>query len=184
MIVDYSTNDQRYGIHVWDRTPDGIRTYKRVTKFEPYFYMPENKSINKNDQRIVRILKGYKTLMGDPVKKIVVNSPFDIYSLRKEIELTHESNIAFPRRYLIDVEKNIPDVKQKKLYFDIETEDDEGMPSHTLPIKKIMSIAFSNNFDNQYEVYILKNNKISNSEIKNKVAFGETEKELDRKSVV
>lgn len=88
----------------------------RVTGFEPYFYAKEEEAVP-NSTMIKRVESGFKTLFGEPCKKIVVTIPSDVRELKKYFSWTGEADIVFPRRFLIDT--------GIKTYFSVPENKDE-----------------------------------------------------------
>jgi len=157
MIVEYSTLDNgEVLIHTFERKPDRTRVHKKISNFFPYFYLPAERIVEE-DPRILSVQQGFKSLYGEPLQKIVVSHPKDIYEFREKYPEAQEANVLFNARYLIDCVDKIPDVKPRKLWFDIETEDEYGLPDFNKPDQKILSIAFVDSFENKNTVFILGN---------------------------
>lgn len=67
-----------------------------VEDFKPYFY---RKEILQN-KHVEKIERGYKSLFGENLYKIVVDHPGIVPKLRKKGD--HESDILYPTRFLVD----------------------------------------------------------------------------------
>lgn len=173
MIIE-STNTT---IHVFDRTLDGERIYYKDTNFKPYFYVENKRMID--DPLVDSTQRGFKTFMGTPVQKVILRHPSALYNLKNQWGKSFESNIGFEQRYLIDKITEIPDVKQRKLFFDIETDDSNGVPNYKNPFQQIFSVAFYDNFEKIYRVYALNNDKPIAEQQKLTINIGEETKTFE-----
>lgn len=81
MNIEYSIENNKPIIHFF-RREKGIRVHHKIEDFEPYFYVDES-DIVPDDPRIVRTEVGFKNILGEPVRKIIVKLPGDVRDLRQ-----------------------------------------------------------------------------------------------------
>ena len=89
-------------IFLWGRKLDTLeKVLFRVTGFEPRFYVPEEEEVPQSIA-IKRVVPGFKSIFGEPVKMIVTQIPEDVRELRKYFKKTFEADIPFTRNFLIE----------------------------------------------------------------------------------
>lgn len=89
-------------IFLWGRRLDTQeKILFRVTGFEPRFYVPEEEEVPQS-VAIKRVVSGFKSIFGEPVKMIVTQLPEDVRELRKYFKKTSEADIPFTRNFLIE----------------------------------------------------------------------------------
>lgn len=160
--INYKIASFKPFIFLFIRNKDGTKEKKVITNFKPYFYVKSEMLdvINLSNflkNKITKIEdKPYITIFGDEVKKIIVKLPSDIYHFRKELGInnTYETDVSFPLRYCIDEIKEIIPTKYKVLYFDIETDTEQGFPDSKNPINPIISISLKDNYNEKNITFI------------------------------
>lgn len=115
-----------------------------IRDFFPYFYVDAD-AIIPDDHRIVTVETGYKSLLNEKVKKVVVKRSKDVVGVRSLFNKHYEADILFTQRYIIDVlgEANI--YKLHTLSLDIETDSKDIFPNSEDPDQAIISCAFADN---------------------------------------
>ena len=89
-------------IFLWGRKIDTFeKILFRVVGFEPRFYVPEDAEVPQSTA-IVRVVSGFKSIFGEPLKMIVVGIPEDVKQLRTYFKKTYEADILFTRLFLIE----------------------------------------------------------------------------------
>ena len=104
---------------IFSRNKEGKKEVKIVKDFKPYLYVLENAEIP-DDYRIVGSEKGYKSILGKPLKKIFVKTSKEVVGVRSMFEEHYEADILFTQRYIIDKIGEVEPYPLKTLYFDIE----------------------------------------------------------------
>ena len=132
IVDDYYTNGETPTIYTRYRDAEGNLIENNIEGYKPYFWIPANVG----DYRKRRLLTRYPGtqitddravgLDGNPLIKVVAESPFDIISMRQEFDKTYEADVRFTDRWLIDNMQEMPDWKPRKWWFDIEADPDEG----------------------------------------------------------
>jgi len=117
---------------------NGKKTIKLVSDFRPYFYVKEDCLLE--DESIIKIEKGFKTIDGFNVKKVFVKSAKDVIILRNGRD-TWESDFQFNSRYIVDTYKKQEEDELKIFNFDIETDSDDKFPDIQKANQAITSIA-------------------------------------------
>lgn len=74
----------------------------KVSEFSPYFYVLESEQVPKIPQ-IKRVQSGFKSIFGEPCKKIVVGIPDDIRDIKSNFSKTFESDVRYIPRFLINL---------------------------------------------------------------------------------
>ncbi len=150
--VNYKVISNKPYICLFIRNKDGTKTKKIIKDFRPYIYInPEDIDIiNSNkflSQKCVDISNTcYKTLFGKDVMKIILNIPSDAYHIKKALSETYESDVLFSLRYCIDEIEEVEPTNYKIMYFDIETDTEQGFPDSRKPINPIISISAMDNY--------------------------------------
>lgn len=132
-------------IVVFRRDSDNNKIVDVVSDFRPYFYVNESETVP-DDYKITGIEHGFKSLMGQDVKKIFVKQSIDVYDLKTLFTETYEADIPFNQRYLIDVIGEVPPYELRVFGFDIETTDEGGFPDTETADKCITAISFKDSF--------------------------------------
>jgi len=101
--VEYSNTSDGPIIHIFGRDPTGEATHLRVTGFRPYFYVPAE-YVDKGP--VVRQIKvdrdhNFKSIYGEALRRVYVDSPSDIRILRDRYH-HYEGDIPFTSRFMID----------------------------------------------------------------------------------
>lgn len=117
------------------------KPYYSVLGFQPYFYI-------ENDQLdpigAVRVERGFASLDGPLVKKVIVTVPAEVPILRKTYEPHYEADVLFPQRYIIDRIPELPHSEPDLLYLDIEMAASRGLPDPLNPVDPITCISTYN----------------------------------------
>jgi len=134
---------------LFGRDKDDKKTVKRVTNFRPYFYVDDNEKIP-DDYRITGVVKGYKDLFNNPVKKVFIKRSKDLIGVRSLFDKHYEADINFAQRYIIDELGEVPIYKLHTLSLDIETDSLDTFPDLNDPDQAIISCAFADNKVREY----------------------------------
>jgi len=94
-------------LYLFLRDKEGTLRVRKVTDFYPYYYEPSNNSNGK-----------YLSYNGEKLKKIIVNEPGEVPSLRSEN--SWESDIIYTQRYIIDRIDKFEKCPIKYAFIDIE----------------------------------------------------------------
>jgi DNA polymerase I len=127
MIVDdFYVNGEIPILYTRYRDSNGELIEDTIKGYKPYFWIPANVG----DYRKRRLLARYPGtqitderaigLDGTPLIKVVVESPFDIFSMKQEFDKTYEADVRFTDRWLIDNVHEMPVWNPRKWWFDIE----------------------------------------------------------------
>jgi len=129
-LVESSNTDTQTILHEFHRTKEGKKVIKKITTAKPYFFVDEGAPIDKWEQ-VIKVVRGFKSIEGTPVKQVFVNRIRDVKSMRKGIATmgfkSHEADIYFHNRYTND----LPVIEKTHLYqcfLDIETDSDDKFP--------------------------------------------------------
>lgn len=99
---------------------------------------------------------------GDPLLKVYLDRPNDVYRFRKYFTPTYEADVPYEDRYLIDNHETIPEYKMRKLFIDLEAlqfiqgESPENCIKSNDPRdrQEVNVIGAYDNFTNQYVQWI------------------------------
>jgi DNA polymerase elongation subunit (family B) len=72
----------------------------KIVGFEPHFFVLESESVPKIPQ-IKRVQSGFKSIFGEPVKKIVVGIPEDVKDIKTQFSKHFQADIPFTRLFLV-----------------------------------------------------------------------------------
>ena len=72
----------------------------RILGFEPYFYVLESALVPKIPQ-IKRVQSEFKSIFGEPCKKIICGIPEDVKDIREQFSKHFQADIPFTRLFLI-----------------------------------------------------------------------------------
>jgi len=123
-----------HNIYTFERLDDGTLKIREHQDFYPYYYEPA--------------LGGdFKTYDGKRARKIVVSNPGDI--AKQRTEQSYESDIAYPKRYLIDEVDTILPSKPKYLFIDIEIKA-KDFPDITKAEDPISCVTIYNSYAKEY----------------------------------
>lgn len=120
---EYKVENDTPVIFLWGRRLDTQeKILFRVTGFESRFYVPEDEEVPQSSA-IKRVVSGFKSIFGEPVKMIVTQIPEDVKELRKFFRKTSEADIPFTRNFLIETGIRryftVPDGRQEVNYREI-----------------------------------------------------------------
>jgi len=172
-----SINKNNYSeLVTFSRNKSGEKVMKTIKDFHPYFYVLEEEKVP-DDNRILKIEKGFVSINNEKVKKIIVRQSKDVRDLKSNFSKSFESDIIFTNRYIIDVLGEVDIYPLKVLSFDIETDDSNGFPNVKNPEQIITSVSFCDNNEKK-KVFTYKS-KESNFDLKDdefrKVVYSEEE---------
>lgn len=141
-------------IAVLRRKPDGTREEILVKDFHPYFYISEDEKIP-DDDRIVSVQHGFKSLFNEHAVRLVLDSPRSTYNVREMFKKTFEDDIRYTDRYLIDnpqiIEQNEP---IRYVVFDIEVESMNEFPAASEAKHEIISISCYDSLTKKSVVFV------------------------------
>ena len=129
---------------------NGEKKYE-IVSFKPYFYVKEDStepSIYKPSKYISRdfeyIRGDWVNIDSEPLKKVCVESSFDIRKAKDMFRKTYEADVPFHFRYCVDELDEMPEYDMRKWYWDMEWQ--QGGEHHD----KITTIVMYDNYDKQY----------------------------------
>ena len=155
-LVEYSTDwdTGRPIIWLFSRLKNGEKKIEKITDFKPYFYVEKDTHLSPS----LKIEGEYTSIFGDKLKKVIVNSPKDIYPLRQMLEAEgnkhFEADILFNNRFLIDNVEEIEKSNYKKFVIDIETLSEGGFPDVDKAQQPIVCLTIYNSFTKKYITWI------------------------------
>ena len=120
---EYKVEDEIPLIFLWGRN---LETQEKilfmVSGFEPYFYILESEFVPKIPQ-IRKTISGFKSIFGEPCKKIIVGVPEDVKDIKGQFSKHFEADVSFTRRFLINTNIRryftVPDGKAEINYKEI-----------------------------------------------------------------
>ena len=98
-------------VHVFGRTEDNEAEHVRVLGVEPYFYVPttdlegdltESYDVVVATRETGRDGEPFESIRGEPLTKVITQTPRDVGNIRDDFETSFEADILFPNRFLID----------------------------------------------------------------------------------
>jgi len=129
---------------------NGKKEHKTVS-FAPYFYVDEDSreppsyKASKYITRDFEYVRGdWVNLNGDKLKKVIVESSFDISKAKGMFKRTYEADVPFHFRYAVDCIDDMPEYDLRKWYWDMEWQ--QSGEHHD----KITTIVVYDNYDKQY----------------------------------
>ena len=133
---------------------NGKKEHKTVS-FAPYFYVDEDSreppsyKASKYITRDFEYVRGdWVNLNGDKLKKVIVESSFDISKAKGMFKRTYEADVPFHFRYAVDCIDDMPEYDLRKWYWDMEWQ--QGGEHHD----KITTIVVYDNYDKQYYQWV------------------------------
>ena len=133
---------------------NGKKEHKTVS-FAPYFYVDEDSreppsyKASKYITRDFEYVRGdWVNLNGDKLKKVIVESSFDISKAKNMFKKTYEADVPFHFRYAVDCIDEMPEYNLRKWYWDMEWQ--QGGEHHD----KITTIVAYDNYDKQYYQWV------------------------------
>ena len=144
---------------------DGKRIYKswrengekkfEMVEVKPYFYVKEDEKEPSKYKASKYIDRDFEYIRGDwvnidnePLKKVVVDTSFDIKKAKDMFKKTYEADVPFHFRYAVDEIKEMPEYKMRKWYWDMEWQ--QGGEHHD----EITTIVVYDNYDKQYYQWV------------------------------
>ena len=129
---------------------NGEKKHETVS-FAPYFYVDEDSreptsyKATKYITRDFEYIRGdWVNLEGNKLKKVVVESSFDISRAKGMFKRTYEADVPFHFRYAVDNIDDMPEYDLRKWYWDMEWQ--QGGEHHD----KITTIVVYDNYDKEY----------------------------------
>ena len=129
---------------------NGKKKHKTVS-FAPYFYVDEDSreppsyKASKYITRDFEYVRGdWVNLNGDKLKKVIVESSFDISKAKGMFKRTYEADVPFHFRYAVDCIDDMPEYNLRKWYWDMEWQ--QGGEHHD----EITTIVVYDNYDKVY----------------------------------
>lgn len=170
--VEYTTTPEGSIIHIFGRDAQGVAAHISVTGFKPYFYasMGQVDSMAHDVRITVEDDKVYKSIRGEPLRRLYTVRPVDVRDLRERYK-HFEADIPFATRFIIDrgltegvevsgTTVNYLDVKPAKVdaparvcILDIECDDELGFPDPQRDA--IICITCWDSFDKKYVTFLL-----------------------------
>jgi len=121
-----------------------------ITPFRPYFYVPEDEHVSsyKPSKYIEREFAyedgNFINLQGDSLKRVYVESSFDVRKAKDEFHKTYEADVPYHFRYAVDKVHEMPEYDMRKWYWDMEWQ--QGGEYHDC----ITTIVAYDNYDSEY----------------------------------
>ncbi len=121
-----------------------------IVPFRPYFYVHENETPryykpSKYIERQFEYEEGdFFNLEGQQLKKVYVESSFDIRKAKEEFSKTYEADVPYHFRYAVDEINKMPEYEMRKWYWDMEWQ--QGGEFHDC----ITTIVAYDNYDKEY----------------------------------
>ena len=122
---------------------------------KPYFFVKETSLEPATYAASKYIHRDFEYISGDwinldkePLKKVVVESSYDIKEAKKMFNKTYEADVPLHFRYCIDELDEMPEYNMKKWYWDMEWQ--QGGEHHN----KITVIVVYDNYDKQYYQWV------------------------------
>jgi len=105
---------------------NGKRKSEEV-EFRPYFYVLEDE-VERNYYPLNKYTNGrfeyedgdWKSLEGEPLKRVYVEKSYDIKSARQLFTKTYEADVPYTFRYAVDEVNEMPEYNMRKWYWDME----------------------------------------------------------------
>lgn len=101
IAISYKLEEEKPVLYLWGR--DVVTLQKRMFRilgFESHFFVHDSEPVP-TSSAIVRVESGFKSIFGEPCKKIVTNSPHEVKELRKFFKKTYQADVPFVRVFLI-----------------------------------------------------------------------------------
>ena len=122
----------------------------KIVPFRPYFYVAESEHVatfkpSKYLEREFEYEEGdFYNLEGESLKKVYVETSFDIRKAKEEFHQTYEADVPYHFRYAVDKIDKMPEYKLRKWYWDMEWQ--QGGEYHDC----ITTIVAYDNYDKEY----------------------------------
>ena len=119
--------------------------------FRPYFYIKENANEPREYKASKYITRNFEYIHGEwvnidkqPLKRVYVETSFDIRNAKKMFGQTFEADVPHHFRYCVDELDEMPEYEMRKWYWDMEWA--QGGEHHD----KITTIVVYDNYDKEY----------------------------------
>ena len=125
-----------------------------IVPFRPYFYVPEDEHVatykpSKYLEREFDYEEGnFLNLEGERLKKVFVETSFDIRKAKDEFRQTYEADVPYHFRYAVDEIKEMKEYEMRKWYWDMEWA--QGGQYHDC----ITTIVAYDNYDKEYYQWV------------------------------
>ena len=188
--VEFSPSGGGATLHVFGRTSKGVATRVDVTGFRPYFYVDADqvKGISDRQGMVVDHTTEYKSIRGEPLRKIFVERPSDVRDVRERFN-DFEGDIPFPTRFMIDcgltgglsspgedvdfseVKPAVVQAPARVCIVDIECSDDNGFP--TPERDAVICLTAWDSFEKRFVTFLLAEDAVAvGKKICHKMAAG------------
>lgn len=98
---EYRVEEEFPIIYLWGRNLETQeKVMFKVLGVEPHFFVLESEKVP-NIPQIKRVQSGFKSIFGEPVKKIVVGVPEDVKDIKTQFSKHFQADIPFTRLFLI-----------------------------------------------------------------------------------
>jgi DNA polymerase I len=155
VIIEQSFLEGRTRLYLFYRDENGQRVKRDVDYFLPYFYVSANERFSSERfPQIIKVDYGFKSISGEPLKKVIVKNPRDVSELRKQFKTAQESDVLFTQRFLIDGLKTIPHYRMRVGVFDIENAAEGKVPDAFLAEKPITAINYFDSYESKYYQFV------------------------------
>ena len=133
---------------------NGEKKYE-IIPFRPYFYVKEESAEPFEYRPSKYITREFEYIRGDwvnlnnePLKKVVVESSFDIRKAKTMFSETYEADVPIHFRYCVDELEEMPEYQMRKWYWDMEWA--QGGEYHDC----ITTIVVYDNYDKKYYQWV------------------------------
>src|SRR3990167_6873266 len=154
-LIERLQKEKNTDLVIFSRDANGEKKVNIIKTFKPYFFVPED-SIVPDDNRITSVEIGFKSILGEPVKKIYVCKSTDVADIREFFPKHYEADILFTRRYIINEIGPIEAYPLKVLYLDIETNTDDEFPDMNNPNQEVTCISLIDSFEKKTRTLLLR----------------------------
>ncbi len=168
--TEYTFHNNQPVIHLFGRDSEGVSHRVDVVGFKPYFFIPAPESIKVIPPAEIDSTE-YFSILHEPLVKVVVQKPGDIFELRDKFSKHYEGDILYTLRFLIDSKIKsgfsytqspctFDDIKPIDLNYparvcivDIECSDERGFPDPTHD--SIFCITAYDSFTKRYTTFVI-----------------------------
>jgi hypothetical protein len=141
-------------IYLFSRGQDRKKNVQTVP-FSPYLYIDKKLKTILLQNPLVYKIEDIDRKAVDGTELIKVYIPHSIYDETTRRYKCYEADVPYSTRYLLDNKIKIIHSDYKKLYIDIETDDEHGFADYKKPIEKITAISMMTNYNDSMITFLL-----------------------------
>ena len=154
-LVDSIQNLDKTELLVYSRDKNNNKSVQVVSDFYNYFYVLDSEEVP-TDRRIHGVQKGFTSINGEKVKKVIVYNHYDIKELKEMFTKHFEADIPITQRYIIDKLGEVETSNLRILYLDIETNSHNDFPDMIKADQEIISVALTDSYTGKSKLLIYK----------------------------